>query len=247
MEFKDRLANKPNRVKLTYEDSGASSYATVELADEPIEDGTPLNKKTFDDLQNELKAYAHGVGDVLVTSTNENPSEKLGGTWQLIDKGFKNQLTTVTLDQDIGDELLNGKDGYDSTYYAHAIEKVEIYNHLAGNIVRLRLRFLLKKDVIFDDAGVPMFINLSPQDFGFKQFPISFYGKVCYNDTYNGRGLLLDVMHTGHVSQVDVIGGDTLIAKNNEAPLTLDLVSPIKVVDMLDSFCDKFYWRKISD
>ena len=54
MEFKDRIANKPNRVKLTYEDSGASSYATVELADEPIEEGTPLNKETFDGLQNEF-------------------------------------------------------------------------------------------------------------------------------------------------------------------------------------------------
>ena len=54
MEFKDRVANKPNRVKIIYEDSGASSYATVELADEPIEEGTPLNKATFDGLQNEF-------------------------------------------------------------------------------------------------------------------------------------------------------------------------------------------------
>lgn len=54
MDFKDRVANKPNRVKLTYEDSGASSYATVELADEPIENGTPLNKATFDAMQKEL-------------------------------------------------------------------------------------------------------------------------------------------------------------------------------------------------
>lgn len=54
MEFKDRVANKPNRVKITYEDSGASSYAVVELADEPIEEGTPLNKSTFDEMQKEL-------------------------------------------------------------------------------------------------------------------------------------------------------------------------------------------------
>jgi hypothetical protein len=54
MEFKDRVANKPNRVKLTYEDSGASAYATVEMADEPIESGTPLNKATFDEMQKEL-------------------------------------------------------------------------------------------------------------------------------------------------------------------------------------------------
>ena len=52
MEFKDRVANKPNRVKLTYEDSGASSYAIVELADEPIEEGTPLNALNMNKLLN---------------------------------------------------------------------------------------------------------------------------------------------------------------------------------------------------
>lgn len=77
MEFKDRVANKPNRVKLTYEDSGASNYAVVELADEPIEEGTPLNKSTFDEMEKEIWSnfmpavedtvysgcYYHMVGD----------------------------------------------------------------------------------------------------------------------------------------------------------------------------------------
>ena len=52
MEFKDRIANKPNRVRLTYEDGGDSVYATVELADEPIEEGTPLNALNMNKLLN---------------------------------------------------------------------------------------------------------------------------------------------------------------------------------------------------
>ena len=52
MEFKDRVANKPNRVRLTYEDGGDSVYATVELADEPIEEGTPLNALNMNKLLN---------------------------------------------------------------------------------------------------------------------------------------------------------------------------------------------------
>ena len=52
MEFKDRVANKPNRVKLTYEDGDASVYATVDLADEPIEEGTPLNAINMNKLLN---------------------------------------------------------------------------------------------------------------------------------------------------------------------------------------------------
>jgi hypothetical protein len=52
MEFKDRVANKPNRVKLTYENDGSSVYATVELADEPIKEGTPLNAFNMNKLLN---------------------------------------------------------------------------------------------------------------------------------------------------------------------------------------------------
>ena len=52
MEFKDRVSNKPNRVKLTYDEGGASTYATVELADEPIEEGTPLNALNMNKLLN---------------------------------------------------------------------------------------------------------------------------------------------------------------------------------------------------
>ena len=54
MEFKDRVANKPNRMKLTFEDTSAVEYALVEPADEPLEEGTPLNRDTFMQLQDEL-------------------------------------------------------------------------------------------------------------------------------------------------------------------------------------------------
>lgn len=52
MEFKDRVANKPNRIKLTYEDGGASTFAVIELADEPIEEGTPINAKNMNKMLN---------------------------------------------------------------------------------------------------------------------------------------------------------------------------------------------------
>lgn len=52
MKFRDRVANKPNRVRLTYEEGGTSVYATVELADEPIDEGTPLNALNMNKLLN---------------------------------------------------------------------------------------------------------------------------------------------------------------------------------------------------
>ena len=46
LEFKDRVPQKPGRVKITPEE-GTAFYATLERADEPIEVGTPLNAGNF--------------------------------------------------------------------------------------------------------------------------------------------------------------------------------------------------------
>lgn len=45
--MKDRVSAKPGRVKLTPEDGSPAFYATMERADNPVEEGTPLNKSTL--------------------------------------------------------------------------------------------------------------------------------------------------------------------------------------------------------
>lgn len=42
--MKDRVSANPGRVKLTPEDGSPAFYATMERADNPVEEGTPLNK-----------------------------------------------------------------------------------------------------------------------------------------------------------------------------------------------------------
>lgn len=49
LEFKDRVPQKPGRVKITPE-SGTPYYATMERADEPVEVGTPLNARNFNEM-----------------------------------------------------------------------------------------------------------------------------------------------------------------------------------------------------
>ena len=49
LEFTDRVPQKPGRVKITPE-NGTSYYATMERADEPIQDGTPLNAGNFNEM-----------------------------------------------------------------------------------------------------------------------------------------------------------------------------------------------------
>ena len=49
LEFKDRVPQKPGRVKITPE-NGTAYFAIMERADEPIEPGTPLNAGTFNEM-----------------------------------------------------------------------------------------------------------------------------------------------------------------------------------------------------
>lgn len=117
MEFKDRVSNKPNRVKLTYEDSGVSSYATVELADEPIEEGTPLNKSTFDEMEKEIWSnfmpavedtvysgcYYHMVGD---EKEWINPPMIVGPEYRTTER-FQNNVVYKTLIRITSDTINN--------------------------------------------------------------------------------------------------------------------------------------------
>lgn len=249
MEFKDRVANKPNRVKLTYEDSGASSYATVELADEPIENGTPLNKATFDAMQNELNAYV--AGNVLITSTNRNPKEYLGGTWELIDKGFKHNHSNVTFDKYVGDENYYGADGYQSCYSKYCFKKMEVYCLRSHSTVRLRINFYLRESEIFDDVGVQAAAILDFSDFGFANLGAAYQNIPCYTDALNAKGLLMTLGYDGTVRIDDILvdnhtsNSQLVVPSTRDVMLSIDITTPIKFNYMMDDFCDKFYWKRI--
>lgn len=50
MKFVDRKATKPNRYKVIPEDGSAPYYVTLERADAPTEEGTPLNANVLNVL-----------------------------------------------------------------------------------------------------------------------------------------------------------------------------------------------------
>ena len=70
LQFVDRVPTLPNRKKITHEDNSVE-YATIEYADEPIEDGTALNKLNL----NNGVANILGYNDVSVEkTTTETPT-----------------------------------------------------------------------------------------------------------------------------------------------------------------------------
>ena len=61
--MKDRIPTKPGRIALTDEDTGVTKYYIMTMADEPVEDGTELNKAS---LLKDATAAAFGLTDAAV-------------------------------------------------------------------------------------------------------------------------------------------------------------------------------------
>lgn len=50
IEVKDRIPSKPNRIRIIPEGGSAPFFAVWERADQPIQEGTPVNKYLFDSI-----------------------------------------------------------------------------------------------------------------------------------------------------------------------------------------------------
>lgn len=81
IEVVDRVPTYPNRIKITKQD-GSSELVTWERADEPVVDGTPINKALFDSIAADIGAglsadkaiYVSTLGsDALGDGTSTNP------------------------------------------------------------------------------------------------------------------------------------------------------------------------------
>lgn len=94
----DRIPENPGRVKITPESGGAAYYATMERADNPVQEGTPLNKATL--LTDETAALYSFDGNAVPDDIFES----------LYDARNKVGDTKVTLRTDLDDKwvLANG-------------------------------------------------------------------------------------------------------------------------------------------
>ena len=62
INVQDRVSTYPGRVKLIRAD-GSSEYVTLERADAPTQEGTPLNKVLFDSIEVDLDGKVSKLGD----------------------------------------------------------------------------------------------------------------------------------------------------------------------------------------
>ena len=174
-----------------------------------------------------LLNIAHPIGSVLTTSTNSDPALTLGGSWELIDKAFKD--TYITLDS--------------SYWTANAATIGELSNVLlTDHSISIRLKLITTVE-ISDEA-----IELGKLDLtscGIEELSHAvFYNPIISdvgNCTMNYR-----MMQDGTISIHEVLNIDGTHKMAAGSDFFILLVQPIRYSKMFDSFCDKFYWKRIA-
>ena len=161
------------------------------------------------------------IGDIVITSTNTNPSSRLGGTWELIDKEFKSYAASS-----------NNFFSADSTN----CELNSCYYTRAGHLIQIRLNYTNK--VSLGDTN----LTLGTFDFdelGVTAFPYSLYNLIGASD--GGNALLTTYINysTGILTHAE---STSTVSANNSCYLLFEVA--LTYDRMLDSFCDKFYWKK---
>lgn len=160
------------------------------------------------------------VGDVVVTSENVNPSTRFGGTWELVDKEF-----STTGGQ--GALTINSTNTTSESGWWHR----------SGHTIEIDLRWVNKVQLNDTDRVIG---ELDFETLGIKDELYVTQHHVGYTDGGN-CALFVQVGSGGPVTVYDIVPDDYVTAGNsNYLTFTIQCYKD----NMLDSACDKFYWKK---
>lgn len=161
------------------------------------------------------------IGAVYCSSTNTNPASKFGGTWSLIDKGFKSSATN------------------DTAQFTPSTNVVCTACSTVRSFSTVRIRLTLTINAEMTDTGMALG-NFDFTKVGITALPMGYTTNLTANDGANG-GIVWTLGYTGGLRQLDVFN-KTPIGSGHE--WAIDITFNLVQSQMLDSFCDKFYWKR---
>lgn len=166
------------------------------------------------------------VGAVFVSTNSTNPATSLGfGTWKLVDKMFKSQ-EAFSIDDLVEINTTNCT----STSLTASLSGHTVY--LNGSIANA---------VAITDNTLNMF-TIDPETVGISAFP-EVYQFLGFSDSKNG--IILYRLDDGAVSTRDIMvrgSSEASFAAGSGRPFSVAI--PVPYTNMLDSFCDKFFWKR---
>lgn len=230
--FEDKAKTVPifptTKVKAISNDEGIGLDALISDVvytgdtDEEIET-VPLNADTLEGHSvNSLLNKIYFIGSEYITSTPSNPSSYLGGTWELVGKGFIDSY---------------GSSSNGSLFTATACSAHTISYSRSGSTLSVKIGFTNSTDLT--DTTVSLG-TLNFNALGISQLPYTIHYAVGTSDGGNVVMMVMINYTTGEVSVVDIVGDDTMSASSSYANFTV----ACNYQHMLDDFCNKFYWKR---
>ena len=166
------------------------------------------------------------VGATYVTSTNENPASWLGGTWVLYDKQFKERYVTDITDFITLESNCSSASGSWARWHDHVIRVYLSFTPTVAITDSTLSMYTLNKEMF----GVSSF----SRDQTYSSFADGGQVMVCFNITAAGLFTTRDIIVRG--------SSEASLAVGYSPAVVADII--IKYTDMLDSACDKFFWRR---
>ncbi|MBR6688809.1 MAG: hypothetical protein IKL68_02200 [Clostridia bacterium] len=189
-----------------------------------IQEGKNKNEENFTKINEEisnLKTKTYPIGSVHITNVNNNPSETLGGTWELIDKEFipKMGAVAVTLNE---------------------ANSCTVHCSRANHTIYMRIQFVNTNELNDTQTtiGTLDLSALGVTDLSYQKYAVG------YSD--GGQGVIMaSILSDGVLVVYDVIGkSETTISAGNNC--AVDFVHVVSTDSMLDEACNKFYWKRIA-
>ena len=180
------------------------------------------------------------VGSILITSTNENPSTKVGGSWQLIDKEYKPAVGS-------------------NVYWTSAVSGSAPLVEVMGFVTRTGHSIQLHADITTKDriSSASNSITLGKFDHtmigGLTNTPISFgyFGSSIATAVYTSDGsttescsIRYSLDWNGSLAVYEIFNANKQLPAGTKIYLNVPILMDPEY--MGDSFCDKFYWKRLA-
>jgi hypothetical protein len=190
--------------------------------------GTGMKVSSIPQLISSLNIFP--IGSIYTTSTNVNPGESLGGTWEL----FKKHFSSLNVKQTIN--MTNKIVTFNTT---NVTENGHTEIHRSGDIIFFHL------DVVHNAAWADSDIDIGIIDLskiGISKFPCSSY-ELAIGDGAN-NGAMVEILEDGHIVSKDTMPDVLKVGTDYNITANYHWIIPDE--DKLDEACDEFVWKRVS-
>lgn len=189
--------------------------------------------------------FEHPVGSIVITSNyyaetdSKHPNNTLGGKWVLIDKSFKYGIT------DIGPPLS----------FSQSPSGISISGETAirtDHSLLIKLGVASANDItISTSQSSVLLVSLDLPRLGVNQLSSASTRGIAFASSTNasaaGAVIYYNIQKDGKVYLNDVVnGGSSTLTLKKNMYMYINAIIPMNYTDMMDEFCDKFYWKRES-